>query len=106
MPANNSYRNLEERLFANTVIEGECWIWLGKRNDGGYPYINVRRNGKHRVMRAHRLSYEVFIGPIPEGLELDHTCRNILCIHPNHLEPITGKENIARMWKAREAVGA
>ena len=69
-----------------------CWIWLGTANQWGYG--RVQRLGKRTV--AHRASYELACGPVPEGLELDHKCRVRLCVNPAHLEPVTRLENIMR----------
>lgn len=71
-----------------------CWIWLGA-TDGGERYGSFW-NGE-RVVRAHRWAYERLIGPIPEWAEdLDHLCRNTLCVNPRHLEPVTHRENVLR----------
>ncbi|KZA06714.1 HNH endonuclease signature motif containing protein [Acinetobacter baumannii] len=70
----------------------ECWPWLASLNDGGYGQINF----KGRPHRAHRIAYEFLVGPIPEGLVLDHLCRNRRCVNPWHLEPVTDEENIRR----------
>ncbi len=69
-----------------------CWEWLGGRNSWGYgvSYEN------HRAQPAHRVVYERLVGPIPEGLELDHLCRNRACCNPGHLEPVTRQENLRR----------
>lgn len=65
-----------------------CWIWTGFVGPNGYGSI-----GKRYV---HRLSYEMFVGTIPEKLEIDHLCRNRRCVNPSHLEPVTHKENSVR----------
>jgi len=89
----------KHNLTAAEVVEekhektiAECWKWLGQINDGGYGIVYW--HGKQ--VRAHRLSYEAHIGPIPHGLELDHLCRNRSCINPKHLEPVTRLENVRR----------
>lgn len=92
------YHDMAERLFVNSVVDPStgCWIWLGKRHRG-YGYLTVRQPGKRFPVkrRAHRVSYETFIGPIPDGMELDHECVESLCIHPNHVRPVTCQANIA-----------
>lgn len=69
-----------------------CWIWTGATNDGGYGQLRA----DDRVQYAHRLAYETFVGPIPDGLQIDHLCRTRLCVNPAHLEPVTQRENILR----------
>jgi hypothetical protein len=69
----------------------DCWLWVGARTKGRSAYY-----GTYNSQRAHRLVYEATIGPIPRGLVLDHLCRNPLCVRPDHLEPVTNKENILR----------
>lgn len=72
--------------------QNNCWIWTGAKENNGYGQFNL--NQKTRI--AHRLSYELFIGDIPNGKELDHLCKNRSCVNPDHLEPVTHKENIRR----------
>lgn len=70
----------------------ECWVWLGTVLNNGYGRFN--RGDRHVV--AHRFAYEAAVGPIPEGLDLDHLCRNRRCVNPAHLEPVTRSENLRR----------
>lgn len=69
-----------------------CWLWQLKKDKHGYGYKGI--NGKH--LRAHRYIYERHKGKIPEGLQLDHLCRNHSCVNPDHLEPVTVAENNRR----------
>lgn len=92
-----------ERLMARIEVDPEtdCWIYTGQTNNRGYGLIHW--NGSKNA--AHRLSYEVHVGPIPEGLELDHTCRRPACVNPAHLEPVTHAENMRRTRGATCARG-
>lgn len=69
-----------------------CWIWTGSRGPLGYGQIGIgpRNYGTHRV------AYELLVGPIPDGMQLDHLCRNPPCCNPAHLEPVTPAENVRR----------
>jgi hypothetical protein len=69
-----------------------CWEWTGCLRPDGYGLFGIRQ----KRYRAHRWSYEYFIGAIPKNLELDHLCRNTKCVNPKHLEPVTHRENTMR----------
>lgn len=85
----------EERFARSYIPEPNsgCWLWLGNLTGSkGYGYISV--NGK--PTRAHRYSYEIHKGPIPDGLEIDHLCNLACCVNPDHLEPVSHQQNMAR----------
>lgn len=97
-------RSLEERFWAKVscVPFHGCWEWTGAVQSGGYGHMNV--GGKY--IKAHRLAYELLVGPIPSGLVVDHLCRNPSCVRPEHLEPVTQRVNVLRgdSKMARDAV--
>lgn len=89
----------EERLLAQVIhgpeFKGEpCWEWQGTRHPSGYGQLSV--DGRHRY--THRLAWELFRGPIPEGLHIDHLCENKSCCNPAHLEPVTPAVNTQRAF--------
>jgi len=86
-----------ERIQPRLVVDPEtgCWRWPGWNNGLGYGKIQVGGR-KGRGLYVHRIAYELFVGPIPEGMDLDHLCRVRDCARPDHLEPVTRSENIRR----------
>lgn len=74
------------------MLDNGCWQWTAARGGTGYGHFKL--DGKVRA--AHALTYELFVGPVPDGLVLDHLCRNRACCNPQHLEAVTHKVNILR----------
>lgn len=98
-----TYPDLEHRLIAGVRIAKvgheplPCWIWTRAVDKKGYPKISLRRDGKHLMLYAHRLSYEMFREVnIPQGMQIDHLCLNTRCINPMHLEMVPLDENRRR----------
>lgn len=90
----NANERIALRLLSKvTAHDGGCWLWTGARLPAGYGLLGTPK-GMSRL--AHRISYEIFVGPIPAGLNIDHLCRNTSCVNPAHLEPVTQRENVAR----------
>lgn len=86
-----------------------CWLWRGRTSHGyGQAYIKEETQSKGRIVQAHRFSYELLIGPIPAGLTIDHFIRNtapeacaLNCVRPDHLAPVTRRENTLRSYGYR-----
>ncbi len=93
---------VRERLARFSIPEPNsgCVLWLGDTNKG----YGVLWDGKKRLY-AHRLAYEVAIGPIPDGLDVDHLCSTTACLNPEHLDPVTRSENSRRRWVRYRAKG-
>jgi hypothetical protein len=97
-----------ERFMRFVQVSPDCWVWTGNRHQGyGQFLVGSRKDGTRRVKGAHVVSYELFNGEIPSGLELDHLCRNRACVNPAHLEAVPHKDNCLRspiaVWRARKA---
>jgi len=73
-----------------------CWIWTGNVRADGYGQTHY----KGKVSKPHRVFYQELVGPIPEGLTIDHLCRVKLCVNPDHLEPVSAAENLHRQFLA------
>lgn len=98
----------EERFWKNVDAQEQgCWHWRGGIDTKGYGEFTKQWRGHTRIGRgrAHRLAYEMCVGEIPKGLDLDHLCRNRRCVNPSHLEPVTHRENLIRGigWAATRA---
>ena len=70
-----------------------CWLWAGTMSGNGYGRI---RDDRDRQIQAHRAAYELFVGPVSKGLDLDHLCRVRCCVNPDHLDLVTVTENVMR----------
>ncbi|MEU2185216.1 HNH endonuclease signature motif containing protein [Streptomyces thermolilacinus] len=93
------------RLFhakINKSASGDCWEWTGRKVPHGYGLIRL----SGRDWYSHRVSYEFHYGRIPDGLHIDHLCRNRACCNPTHLEAVSCKENILRSPIAQAALNA
>ncbi len=89
-----SGRPLAERFWRKVDKSGDCWLWTGSKNSKGYGNIGV--DGKTR--RAHRIAWELENGPIPDGVEVCHSCDNPSCVRVSHLFLGAPSENTADMW--------
>ena len=84
-------QTVEERFWSKVEKGPSCWEWMAGKSSG---YGKFRLNGVKK--RAHRLSWEWKNGEIPEGLVIDHLCRNSGCVNPSHMEAVTQLENVRR----------
>ena len=104
-------KSIEERFWAKVDQDGPvpdfrpdlgpCWVWIGKRANGGYGQLMVRGRPNMSFVAAHRFSYELLVAPIPAGFHVDHLCRVPWCVRPTHVEPVTPAENALRGLRGR-----
>lgn len=87
------------RFWAKVAITPSCWLWQGWADRDGYGALDVGG----RFTRAHRFAYEELVGPIPDGLTIDHLCRVRNCVNPDHMEPVTLAENTRRANEVNRA---
>jgi hypothetical protein len=87
---------LEERFWARIEKTDTCWNWTGPMTNNGYGYVWHER----KTQTAHRLSYQLLVGPIEDGMVLDHLCHHRACVNPEHLRQVTHKENLENLTGA------
>lgn len=98
---------MERILRKSAPTPDGCRVWTGRLLNSGYGQIMVKQAGyKAAAFSAHRAAYELTKGRVPDGLVLDHLCRNPACVNPDHLEPVTQRENILRSPTAQGSVNA
>lgn len=83
-------KDLAQRFWQKVDKSGDCWVWTGALLKTGYGSIRIDK----KAMRAHRVAYELCVGPIPDGMLLRHSCDNPPCVNPSHLLPGNAKENV------------
>lgn len=83
----------EAASFTSKVLRlASCWLWVGAKTPEGYGAFSMRK----RSFAAHRVAYTLYVGEIKAGLQIDHLCRRKDCVNPEHLEPVTPRENQLR----------
>lgn len=90
--------NMREKILPSEESRyngSQCWEWLGATNSKGYGCVT---NGKGKSVLSHRTAYQIIVGEIPEGMTIDHLCRNKTCLNTDHLEPVTTQENTRRHY--------
>lgn len=91
------FDSLEDAFLLRIYFDDECWIWTGPTDRFGHGALEFfPYKGK-----AHRYSYERFVGSIPEGLEIDHQCRTAGCVRPSHLKAVTHAENLQNRGRSK-----
>jgi hypothetical protein len=101
-------RPVADRLWERVERQPDgCWLWTGPLTYRGYGLMSVgsETDGSAGTKSTHRLAYELAVGPVPAGLELDHLCRVKACCNPAHLEPVTSSVNKLRAVAARRYGG-
>jgi hypothetical protein len=91
-------KNLAERFWSKVdkSTGSDCWLWTASLGTTGYGQFTLTENGKRSTRKAHRVAYELAVGPIPVDLVIDHLCRQLKCVRPDHLEPVTVRVNTQR----------
>jgi HNH endonuclease len=82
------------RLLSHTIVNEDCLLWIGALRRG-YATMTISRPSR-KLVYVHRWLYEQIYGSLPKHIQLDHLCRNRACVEPQHLEPVTARENVLR----------
>lgn len=88
------FNSVEERFWSSVDKSGDCWVWRASCYHDGYGEFRLTINGRKTSRRAHRMAYEYLVGPIPEGMAIDHLCFNRRCCRPDHLRLASWKQNL------------
>jgi hypothetical protein len=88
----------EDRFWSKVEKTDTCWHWTAGCDARGYGQIGI---GSSKVVYVHRFAYELLVGPIPDGHQVDHVCHNTVCVNPDHLRPATLKQNQENLKGAR-----
>lgn len=88
------YTTPEDRFLSRIEVTDGCWKFRGGSGLSGNNYTTIKIGA--RYIYAHRFAYELFVGPIPDGMQIDHSCLTKRCVRPDHLSPVTGQENVRR----------
>jgi hypothetical protein len=91
----------QDKFWSHVVVPYQpscCWEWAASCDTNGRPQWGCVVDGKRHNFRAHRVAYTLLMGPIPDGMTLDHLCRNIVCLNPDHEEPVPDVVNILRSY--------
>jgi hypothetical protein len=94
------WHKIERRIVRD---QNGCWRYGGTLNEKGYAQFTVNLGGKNYTAKLHRVAWKKFVGPIPDGLQVDHLCRVRHCLNPRHFELVTTQENTRRGVVARKA---
>lgn len=87
---------METRFWSKVDASASCWVWIAASAGKGYGKYTTKIDGRWTYPYAHRYAWESLVGPIPEGMILDHLCKNRKCVNPDHLEVVTYQDNNLR----------
>lgn len=99
---NPTVKPVDVRFFEKVAKSDDCWTWTAAKDRDGYGVFRLPTGNA----MAHRFAYELCVGPIPSGLQIDHLCRNRGCVNPEHLEPVSSRSNTMRSPVALAAINA